>query len=216
MLPEPSPHALLRIGAAGALRAAEAAPPWVGAQLACAPWVVARRERCRDGLLPVGVRGRTRAERFAAWLDPAAVLECVTPAQLAARRGWRLHPRRAEVAALAALDAVEAIMAGAQLAGCWGPAGSVAFELVSGCATTGPASDLDLVVLTDEPLAAARAARLVGQLAALTARVDVQLETPQGALSLGEYVRARAPFLLRTADGPRLSAAPWAPAGAGA
>ena len=206
-------HSLLRIDCAAALRGASMpAPHWVAAQLARTPWVVVRRAPCHDRLVPVGVRGATRAERFAGWLRAESVRAYVSPLQLAARRDWRRNPRRAEVAALAALDDVEAIMARAGLAARWGVAGSVAFELASGCATTSCASDVDLIVKLDAPFPAAAAQALDAELTQLAVRADVLLETPVGAVALAEYAHARAPYLVRTVDGPRRLADPWAAA----
>jgi len=205
-------HCLLRIDGAGALCAESALPRWVGAQLTRGPWVVVRRARTRHGLLPVGVRGAARSERFAAWLDPEQVRDCLTPQQLAARRGGCGSPRRARLAALASLDEVAALMARAGLAGAWGVAGSVAFELASGCLAVTAASDLDLIVEPDCPLSPSAAAALLASLAPLAVHADVLLEAPAGAVALAEYARGRPPYLLRTLDGPRLRDDPWAPA----
>ena len=48
------------------------------------------------------------------------------------------------------------------------------------------------------------------------AEYDVLLEGPQGAVALAEYAAARAPYLLRTAEGPRLVHDPWGGAAAAA
>lgn len=202
-------HALLRIAGADALHCEAAVPQWVAAQLRHAPWVVVRRERSRDKLIAVGVRGPQRAQRCAAWLPESQVLECLEPLELSARRGWAGAPRCAVVPALAALGAVEPIMERLGFAHSWGPVGSVAFELASGLATARPESDLDLIVQADEPLPALRAAALVGELARLAVRADVLLEAPAGAVSLEEYAREQVPLLLRTADGARLVRDPW-------
>ncbi len=204
------PHALLRIGAPPELED-ERCAVWVGAQLARAPWVVVRRARPRHGLIPVGVRGATRAQRCAGWLPAAHVREIVTPLELAARDGWRNHPRRAQVPALAALGAVATIMARHGLGRAWGPAGSLGFELASGERAATARSDVDLIVELREALAAGVARSVQQQLARLAVRVDVLLEAPQGAVALAEYAQARAPYLVRTAEGPRLCADPWAP-----
>jgi len=209
-------HCLLRIDSADALRGETVPPRWVFERLARAPWVVVRRARHRDGCLPVGVRGATRAERFAGWLRPESVRASLSPLQLAARRAWCSNARRAEVAALAALDDVETIMERNGLGPSWGVAGSVAFELASGCPTANGTSDLDLIVRLDARLAAMAADALLGELARLGARADVLLETPAGGVALAEYARARAPYLARTPDGPRLRADPWAPPSAAA
>lgn len=202
-------HALLRIAGAEALQCEAAVPQWVAPQLRHAPWVVVRRERSRDKLIPVGVRGPGRAQRCAAWLAESRVLECVEPEELSARRGWTGAPRYALVPALAALGTVERIMEGLGFGGSWGPVGSVAFELASGLATARPESDLDLIVHADEPLPPRRAAALAGELARLAVRADALLETPAGAVSLEEYARGQVPLLLRTADGARLVRDPW-------
>ncbi|HUL46892.1 MAG TPA: malonate decarboxylase holo-ACP synthase [Steroidobacteraceae bacterium] len=213
MRPEPSTHALLRIAHAEAwVTAGTVAPaalaPWARTALARAPWVVVRRARSRDGLIPVGVRGHDRAERLAAWLHPDAVLECLTPQELAARSGWRSARRRAQVPALAALEAVAALMRHHELR--WGPCGSVGFELASGVATASENSDLDLVVEAHAALPRATAVALAAALAQLPVRADVLLEGPHGAVALEEYAARRAPLMLRTLDGPRIAHHPWA------
>jgi phosphoribosyl-dephospho-CoA transferase len=171
--------------------------------------VVVRRAESRGGLNPVGVRGATRAERHAAWLNPRQVRECLTPAQLVERRGWAADAARcARVPALAALDAVGELMGACGLT--WGPCGSVGFELASGIATATPDSDLDLLVEAPAPIPMAAAACLLERLGRLRVRVDAQLESPHGACALAEYAAGRAPLVLRTVDGPRLVRDPWA------
>ena len=88
-------------------RAARHRPHGSHPELERAPWVVVRRAAPLEGRIAVGVRGRRRSERFAAWLDPAAVREWVDPLELAARRAWRDWPRTREIQALAALGEVE-------------------------------------------------------------------------------------------------------------
>ena len=217
-------HTLLRIPGPQALRneAGSELPAWVDASLGDAPWVVVRRAPFSEGLIPVGIRGESRQQRFAAWVSPDAVLEFVTPQTLAAGRCWAttVEPARcAAVPALAALDAVERIMDEQGLRGMWGPAGSVGFELASGRMAATASSDLDLVIEVSEPGAEDRSASagerldsiagaLWARLSALPVRVDVLLEMTDGAVALGEYVRSRdegGTFVLRTTQGPRLT-----------
>jgi phosphoribosyl-dephospho-CoA transferase len=214
MRPESRTHALLRIAGGRALASDGGLPVWAGAALERAPWVVVRRARGRDGLIPVGVRGSRRGERLAAWLHADAVLECVTPPQLAARGGWHGSARCVQVPALAVLATVAELLRGWELS--WGPGGSVGFELASGVPTATVASDLDLVIGMGAPLASAAAARLWASLARLPVRVEALLETPHGAVALEEYAAGRLPLLLRTPDGPRLVDDPWAGAAAAA
>jgi phosphoribosyl-dephospho-CoA transferase len=202
-------HCLLHIAGPAALGGVAAAPGWLAAELERAPWVVVRRAAPLAGRLAVGVRGRRRAERFAAWLEPGEVRECVDPLELTARRAWRHAPRCDEVAALAALPAVASIMERRGLASAWGPVGSAGFELASGVPAATADSDLDLIVRLDSPPGAALTGELLVELSRLPVHTDVLLESPLGAIALIEHARARPPFLMRTPAGPRLSADAW-------
>jgi phosphoribosyl-dephospho-CoA transferase len=206
MAPEVTTHALLRIAGADSLLWTGAPPAWALTSLARTPWVVVRRAR-GSGLIPVGVRGTLRAERLAAWLHPGQVLESLTPLQLAARRAWRTSERRTLVPALAALDAVDALLRARGVA--WGPCGSVGFELASGTPTASPASDLDVMIAAATPVPPTVALALLTALTHLPVRVDAQLEVPHGAVALTEYAAARGPLALRTVDGVRLVRDPW-------
>jgi len=216
MRPELRTHTLLRIAAAEVLQYDTPPPDWVSRALRLAPWVVVRRGTPRDGMIPVGVRGAVRSERYAAWLRSWDVLEAVEPLELAARRAWHAERRCAEVPALAALGPVAEIMRLVNLGSCWGPTGSVGFELASGRATATPASDLDLMVRADQPLERAAAVALLAGFASLPVRVDARLETPRGAVALAEYVSAPQRIVLRTANGVGWVADPWAAGAAGA
>jgi phosphoribosyl-dephospho-CoA transferase len=95
------------------------------------------------------------------------------------------------------------------MAGRWGPGGSVGFELASGVPTTTPASDLDIVLGAAASLARADAARLHADLSALTVRIDVLLETPNGAVALADHAKGDGAILLRAPQGPRFARDPW-------
>jgi phosphoribosyl-dephospho-CoA transferase len=200
------PHDLLRLTGTNGLRHEEPAPSWVSASLVRAPWVVVRRARTPTGLIPVGARGHTRSERFAALLAPDAVAARVTPEDLAAARGWRHVTRARSVPSLRVLDAVDELFASLGLD--WGPTGSAGFELATGARVAGAGSDLDVVVRAPEPWPLERARELADRLNRLPARVDAQLDAPGGAVALAEYVRGGR-VLLRTPDGPRLTHDPW-------
>ncbi len=200
------PHDLLRLADGASISHEGSVPAWVPASLARAPWVVVRRAPIIAGLVPVGVRGGTRHERLAAFLAPTTAAERVTPEGLAAARGWRHAFRTRGLGALRVLDTVDELFTFLGLA--WGPTGSVGFELATGVAVAGPASDLDVVVWAPEPWSRARAWELAADLARLPVRVDTQLDTPTGAVVLAEYARGGR-VLLRTPDGPKLVNDPW-------
>jgi phosphoribosyl-dephospho-CoA transferase len=216
MTPElaPTVHSLLRVVAVELLQF-EAAPspwmpaPWIMPSLQRAPFVVVRRAPRRPGLIPVGVRGLSRSERAAAWLPESALDECKTPQMLAAAHVWRALSNRIRTPAIAMLDAVDAIFAAQGFMGLWGPTGSVGFELASGAPTTHLESDLDLVLDATAVMARTDAVRLHQCLSALPIRIDLQLETPQGAVLLAELASGKGVTLLRSVHGPRLVSDPW-------
>ena len=205
----PAVHSLLRLSSANALEWESDAPTWAAESLRRAPFVVMRRPLPRSAGLPVGVRGAARSQRAAAWVSAGAVQECITPQMLAAHHAWRQRRDFAIMPAVAALEEVAAIFEGHGMAGRWGPGGSVGFELASGVAAATPASDLDIILVAAASMARADAAHLYAELSALTVRIDVLLETPNGAVALAEYANSVGTILLRSPQGPRLSRDPW-------
>jgi phosphoribosyl-dephospho-CoA transferase len=201
------PHDLLRLADGAGISYEGSVPAWVPASLTWAPWVVVRRARIPTALIPVGIRGSTRAERLAAFLDPTAVTARVTPEGLATVRAWQQTPATHSAdALLRVLNTAEELFASQNLV--WGPTGSVGFKLATGITTVGPTSDLDMVIRAPEPWPPERARGLADALARLPMPVDVQLDTPAGAVALTEYARGGR-VLLRTPDGPKLVRDPW-------
>lgn len=199
---EVAPHTLVRIRGAEALSPSEDVPCWVAESLRRAPWVVVRRARYGERI-PVGVRGESRAARFAAFTVAREIMGCVTPQAIAASRLWHTAAHRNDVPAIAALPAVEAIMRVHGLSTRWGPAGSVGYELVCGQPTAHEASDLDLVVQMPAPPSTAAARALYADLASLPVRADTLLEMPVGGVALADCAGTQTRWALRTPDGPR-------------
>jgi phosphoribosyl-dephospho-CoA transferase len=204
-----STHDLIRLREPTALIMDASIPAWVESALDRAPWVVVRRGHVRDGIIPVGVRGPVRHQRFAAALAVADIADLLAPEQLTESRYVIARSRMDEAPALAALARVAPILASRGHR--WGPGGSVGFEIATGVATATSSSDLDLILHQDRPLGPDEAIDLQAVLAeaAAPARVDVLLETPRGGVSLADLASMPARLLVRTPDGPRLSADPW-------
>jgi phosphoribosyl-dephospho-CoA transferase len=202
------PHDLLRIEDVRDLVSNTPAPNWVAAELAVAPWAVVRRAPAPPGWVAVGIRGSSRRERWAALLRTRSILELWPPEAVAARLEALPLRRRTDIPAIAAVGSLAAALARLQLQG--GPTGSVGFELVSGRATATEASDLDAIVRAEAPMARSLAAELAAEIAGLSARCDLLLETPNGAVALAEYVRGPGPVALREPQGPRMVSDPWA------
>jgi phosphoribosyl-dephospho-CoA transferase len=160
-------------------------------------------------MMPIGVRGPTRSQRFAAFVKVAEIAECLSPEDLTGS-GYVLSQKRKDaVPALAALYRVAGLLM--RSGWHWGPGGSVGFEIATGVATATASSDLDLILRQDHRLEPNKATELLAALAkeAAPAQIDVMLETPCGGVSLADLAALPAQVLVRTPCGPRLSVDPW-------
>jgi phosphoribosyl-dephospho-CoA transferase len=182
-------------------------PLWVERSLQEAPFVVIRRANLLDGMIPVGVRGSFRQQRSAAYLAPESIRNQITPEQLVANRGWLANARTEEIPGLKVLAGIDEKLANLPLA--YGPTGSIGFELASNLPTATSTSDLDLLIRAPERLPMQVAQELITIFSGSPCRVDAQLETPRGAISLAEYARGETPLLLRQNGGPVLVDDPW-------
>ncbi|GLW11303.1 malonate decarboxylase holo-ACP synthase [Microtetraspora sp. NBRC 13810] len=203
------PHDLLRL--TGSAVADAVLPGWASASLAACPWGVVRRAPHPPGLIPVGVRGPARRQRHATLVPAGAVTRRVPPEDLRRERPRLPRLPAALSTALSTALSAAALLLAAELDGdaVWGPIGGVGFELATGRAVTHPGSDLDLLIRAPRRWERALAARLTAAFAALPRRVDCQLETPRGGISLTEWARTGGPVLARTAHGPELVDDPW-------
>jgi phosphoribosyl-dephospho-CoA transferase len=216
----PAPtHDLIRLRQPMALTVDGSAPAWVEPALLRIPWVVVRRGYVQDGMIPVGVRGMTRPQRFAAWLAVAEIAERRSPEELWHGVENRPTPGSAYAPNRARTEAVPALTALARVAPIlarhgyrWGPGGSVGFELATAVSTATASSDLDVILRQARRLEPdeARAMQAALAEAAAPARIDVLLETPRGGVLLADLAPAPTRVLVRTPDGPRLVADPWA------
>jgi phosphoribosyl-dephospho-CoA transferase len=207
--PPPAPHDLLWLDNPASALERDAMPAWVSLPALHDTPVVVRRDGRRPGQIPVGLRGRTRAERFGTWIAPSEIRKIVTPMDLAAQRAWRL---RGDLTALPVIRALEAIADRLDDAAVeWGVTGSAGFSLACARNVLHDDSDLDLVVKADRPLAASHL-QLLGELQRTApVRTDIQIATPYGGFSLLERLRGGGRVLLKTEHGPRLCDDPWQP-----
>ncbi|NIE78463.1 malonate decarboxylase holo-ACP synthase [Pantoea sp. Ap-967] len=176
------------------------APAWAVQALAVGQPVVVRRAVCRAGWVAVGVRGQGREQRLATQMRLAAVQRHVAPEALR----WQGH---SPCAALQALASTAPVLDASGLA--WGPTGGVGYQLATGCQLLHAGSDLDLVLRTPQFMARAKARELLDILDCGPCRIDVQLETPAGAIALREWAGMARQVLLKSALGARLVADPW-------
>jgi hypothetical protein len=120
------PHDLLWIGDPHDVRSTSPVPAWATRKwLTLAPVVVRRETVIDDGLVPVGLRGHERSQRFAACVPRARIRRHVTPESLAQARAWRRHAGFAKLPCVSALNRVAPELDRLQLT--WGITGSVGF-----------------------------------------------------------------------------------------
>lgn len=201
------PHDLIWLRDPAAFIAAGNLPDWADADwLAQAPLVV-RRDRCNAGRIPVGIRGRDRAQRHAGWIDAGQCATVVSPFDIAREGFWRLHPRRDDIPALHALDAIARQLSA--LPHPWGVTGAVGFTLASGIDVLHAGSDIDLLLQAPEPLSLATLATLQALIDTGAVRLDIQVETAHGAFALRERLRTQGRVLLKTDTGPVFTEDPW-------
>jgi phosphoribosyl-dephospho-CoA transferase len=169
------------------------------------PWVVVRRGRISDGLIPVGARGPQRHERCAGFTRLSEVLETRRPDQL--RLLLAADSRRA-LQAFQTLSYLESRLVGLDMS--WGPGGSVGYELASGIPAASADSDLDFILFAPRKLEITEAQDLWRMISSAPGKVDALVETPFCGFSLEEFATSSPrKLLLRTSDGRILGSDPW-------
>ena len=177
------------------------APDWARQVLIAGQPVVVRRAMVAVGQIAVGLRGASRDQRYASVMPAPAVLRKVQPEQLVDQLP------ASDLPALRALEQLKPQLDALGL--CWGVTGSVGYQLATGLPTAHVDSDLDLLLRAPTELSRAEAQALLGLLDRAPCRVDLQLETPLGAVALREWASGSARVLLKCCSGARLVDDPW-------
>lgn len=175
------------------------APAWAVDAISAGHPVVVRRAIAEPGCVAVGVRGRLREQRFGAEMPLAAVQRRVAPEAL------RDVVSSRDLPALQALAQLRSVLEQET----WGVSGSAGFELATGIEALHARSDLDLILRTPKRLERADAEDLLAILDATVCPVDLQLQTPFGAVALREWASGSRRVLLKTASGAQLVLDPW-------
>ncbi|MBB6157146.1 phosphoribosyl-dephospho-CoA transferase [Pseudomonas sp. JAI115] len=179
------------------------APQWAIESLAAGQPVVVRRAVGAEGLVAVGIRGMLREQRLAAFMALDSIACRVSPEALCHVDCARDLP------VMQALKQLRPMLD--DCGWVWGISGSVGFELASGFRAMHAASDLDLILRTPQLITRNQARKLVAVFDHAVCRVDVQLQTPFGAVALREWAGGAARVLLKNAHQACLVADPWNP-----
>lgn len=196
------PHDLLWGMSLGALPLD--APAWVVEVIAQGQPVVVRRASMAPGRIAVGVRGPARQQRYATSMREVDISRCIRPEQLTHSRATVAQH---QWPALRALEHVRPLL---NLLGLpWGVTGSAGFELASAIPALHEGSDLDLILRTPKAISRTWAAQLLTRLESAPCRIDMQLQTPGGAVMLREWGGSARQVLLKSATGAFLVDSPW-------
>ena len=179
------------------------APQWAVAALAAGQPVVVRRAVSADGFVAVGVRGVLRQQRLAAFMALDSIACRVSPEALCHVECERDLP------VMQALKQLRPMLD--DCCWVWGVSGSVGFELASGFAAMHAGSDLDLILRAPQMITRNQACKLVELFDQAVCRVDMQLQTPFGAVALREWASGSARVLLKNAHQAALVTNPWHP-----
>jgi len=179
------------------------AAAWVVEVVGLGHPLVVRRAQVTEGWVAVGVRGHSRDQRYATVMKRADITRRVQPEQLVDA----VDHCKSDWPALRALKQIRPLMDALGLP--WGVAGSAGFELATGHEVLHRDSDLDLILRSEQPFSRQHAAEWVTALDRAVCRIDLQLQTPCGAVALREWAGASRHVLLKAADGARLVSNPW-------
>ncbi|WP_458128700.1 malonate decarboxylase holo-ACP synthase [Pseudomonas sp. Z2-11] len=179
------------------------APGWAVESLDLGQPVVVRRALSSPGHIAVGLRGRSREQRYAASMPVATIQRRVRPEDLCHVQSPRDLP------ALQALAELRPLLDASGWT--WGVSGSAGFELATGIEALHERSDLDLILRTPHHLDRLQARNLLAQLDASVCSVDMQLQTPCGAVALREWAGSSRRVLLKDDIQARLVSDPWQP-----
>ncbi|SFL70446.1 phosphoribosyl-dephospho-CoA transferase [Pseudomonas sp. NFACC46-3] len=179
------------------------APTWVVESITAGQPVVVRRALTAPDQIAVGVRGRLREQRYATSMAIAAIARRVMPEDLCHVASTRDLP------ALQALSRLRPLLDASGWT--WGVSGSAGFELATGIEALHERSDLDLILRVPHFLDRLQAGELLAQLDASVCAVDMQLQTPCGAVALREWAGSSRRVLLKDDVQARLVSDPWQP-----
>ncbi len=181
-------------------------PNWAYKSWQSSPYHVIRRAPIRDKMIPIGIRGTTRGERYGCYIPITWVEKIISPQSLVAERAWHHWQRATSFPRM--FDAIER-MSHILMDIKWGIGGSIGYELTTGLPTITEQSDLDIILYPTRQFSTQTGTLWQEEAQNCTIKVDIQVETSQGAFHLVEYLSGRDKILLKRVDGYILSNRIW-------
>lgn len=173
-------------------------PDWVKDAPASKNYGVVRRMPITNQIVPIGLRGNTREQRFGTFIHERNIIQIITPNSLVERMEQFKNERY-----FPTLNMIKEAFQ--QLNLVWGLTGSIGFEIATSIKVTTPNSDIDLCLYQEE-IQRELLLEIGNFLETLDTRVDVQVEIPSmGAFLLNDYLHnEESGFIVRTPFGPHL------------
>lgn len=168
--------------------------------------VVVRRDILPSNLIPIGVRGKTRTERFAAGVLKQHLLQITTPEEIVKERKWLNSNHQELDKHWQTLEKIDYFMRQNQIE--WGLLGSLGFELVSHIPTGNGSSDIDLRICYKTKPPDELLTQIHYALSQLPIAVDIQIETPIGGFALHEWILKKS-AMMKTNRGPLITTNHW-------
>lgn len=199
------PHDLLWVNA---LDDQLAQPEWFSLHDLKQRPVVVRRAPNEADRIAIGIRGFNRSQRHASYVKPSDIVCRMTPESLVEAQNWHELNRTHPLPHWRTLNHINQIMASYSLR--WGITGSLGFELATLIPTANEKSDIDLRLLCSAPIEQSLCRKIYTDLNFLEQRPDIQIETPNGAFAMNEWITSSdKTVLVKSHQGPYLSSSPW-------
>lgn len=191
-------HDIIKFTNIDKLKRYSSIPEWVYTTPSAFNFGVVRRMPISNKLIPIGLRGEGRAQRFGTYIHEDHIIEVIKPNSLVNRID-EFNDRFYYPTLKSIRDEFK------KLNLTWGPTGSIGFEIATNINVTSLKSDIDLSIymeaIDDELF------MKVGEfLKSLDRKIDVQVEVPiLGAFLLNDYLKNQETgFIVRTPFGPQL------------
>lgn len=185
----------------------ENAPVWVTDSIKSRLPCVVRRDSFSFERIPVGFRGRSRAERYGTFVPMVSVLRTVSPeaaAQLLAETS--LHAPQLDYLKdfSCYVQSKDELRDNLQ----WGISGSFGFSLAVEKKFFRDDSDIDLIFRANKAEQLELLSLLHDWIVNSDFQIDVQVQTSRGGFSYKEWLKTKT-VLLKTNKGPFLTDTPW-------
>ena len=181
-------------------------PEWAIQRWQETAYHVVRRGAVPAGKVAIGIRGKTRGERYGTVIPRECVQSVITPESLAHQTVWREWQRQKLFPKI--IDSLQALaLLFSKIS--WGIGGSLGYELATGLPTLSERSDLDIMLYPHKRFSVKSADEWLSALQLLPQKIDVQVEGPKGAFHLEEYASGSESVLVKSASGYELAADVW-------